>query len=91
MKKALIVYENHPSLWRFAPFTRSIAMGCEPQQLELQRLGAISLLHIKGSSTLSFTRSVAVTLLPVGKRAACVDRLESNLFLSPRFSRPKEA
>ena len=66
-------------------------MGCEPQQPELQRPGAISLLHIKGSSTLSFGRSIAVTLLPVEKRAACVDRLESALFLSLRFSQPKEA
>lgn len=66
-------------------------MVCEPQQPELQHPDAIFLLHIKGSSLLSFTRSIAVTLLPVEKRAACVGRLKSALFLSPRFSQPKGA
>lgn len=66
-------------------------MVCDPQQPELQHPDAIFLLHIKGSSISSFTRSTAVTLLPVEKRAACVDRLESAPFLSPTFSQPKGA
>lgn len=53
----IIVYENRSSVWRFGTLSRSFAMECEHQQLELQYPGVIS----TSSFILSFARSTAVT------------------------------
>lgn len=76
----VIVSENHPSVWRFGTLCRSFAMECEHQQPELQCPDVISLLQVKLHLELCQEHCCDCC-----QRAACVDRLESALFLSPRF------